>query len=454
MTPAARVQARIEVLEAILAGEAPADRVLGDYTRARRYMGSKDRRAVVAGTYDVLRHRARLAWWCGRVFKDDTAPTSRSLTIAALALLEGLPGAGIAALFDGSAYHPAPLSEAEQGLARDLDGQDLAHEAQDQATRLEMPDWLRPHLEAAFGTDLESEMAALNREAPTDLRVNTLKADREAARAALAAEGIAAAPLAVAPLALRLEARAPIQNTRAFREGLIEVQDAGSQIAAHLTAVAPGMAVADLCAGAGGKTLALAAAMENRGRLVALDIDQARLDRAATRLRRAGATLVERQVLRGTDWLEAQAGRFDRVLVDAPCSGSGAWRRDPFARWQVNAERLARYGQAQADSLGAAAGLLAPDGRLIYVTCSLLPEENEVRLEAFLRTRSDFTLLPAERVWQETLGRLGAAPPRPAPFAERFLRLTPARHGTDGFFVAILERGGLEGGGLERGGPA
>ena len=449
MTPAARVQARIEILERIFAAQAPADRVLGDYTRARRYMGAKDRRAVVEGTYSVLRHRARLTWWYARVSGDSAVPDARALVIAALALAESLSAAGIAALFDGAAYHPAPLCAAEQDLAAALAGQEIEHRDQDPETRLEIPPWLRPGLEAAFGPELEAEMLALNRPAPMDLRVNTLKAGREEARAALAAEGIEAAPHPFAPLALRLEARAPVQNARAFREGLVEVQDAGSQIAAQLCAAAPGMAVADLCAGAGGKTLALAAAMENRGRLIALEVEQARLDRAAARLRRAGASLVERRVLRGTDWLQAQAGGFERVLVDAPCSGSGAWRRDPFARWQLDPERLALYGAAQADSLDKAAGLVSPGGRLVYVTCSLLPEENEVRVEAFLKARgggaggeagAGFTLLPAARIWDETLGRLGAAPPRPAPFAERFLRLTPARHGTDGFFVAVLER--------------
>ena len=372
--------------------------------------------------------------------KDHAAPGARSLVIAALALVDSLSAPEIAALFDGSPYHPAPLSEEERRLVQALAGQGLDHEAQDLDTRLEIPGWLRPRLDLAFGADLETEMAALNRAAPVDLRVNTLKAERAQARAALAEEGIAAAPHDFAPLALRLEARAPVQNSHAFREGLLEVQDAGSQIAVHLCAARPGMAVADLCAGAGGKTLALAAALEDRGRLVALDVDQARLDRAATRLRRAGVTMVERQVLRGTDWLAAHAGAFERVLVDAPCSGSGTWRRDPFARWQLNAERLAHYGAAQADSLDKAAGLVGPGGRLIYVTCSLLPEENEVRIEAFLKARSDFTVVPADRVWGETLTPLGAAPPAPAPFQDRFLRLTPARHGTDGFFAAVLER--------------
>lgn len=443
MTPAARVQARIEILDLILAGDAPVDRVLGDYTRARRYMGSKDRRAVVAGTYGTLRHWARLTWWCGRVSEGQGTPEGRALTIAALALVDLRPASEIEALFDGAPYHPAPLAEPERRLSRALAGQSLAHPAQDRATRLEVPSWLLPRLEAAFGDDLETEMAALNQEAPVELRANTLKADRDGARAALAEEGIAAAPHPFAPHALCLAGRPPVRNTRAFRDGLVEVQDAGSQVAAHLCAVRPGMAVADFCAGAGGKTLALAADMDDRGRLVALDVDQARLDRAAARLRRAGVGMVERRVLRGSDWLRAEAESFDRVLVDAPCSGSGAWRRDPFARWRLSPERLAHDREAQAESLGKAAGLVRPGGRLIYATCSLLPEENDVQIEAFLKERGDFAVLPAPRVWDEALVPLGAPPPRPLPFRDGFLCLTPARHGTDGFFVAILERSGV-----------
>lgn len=434
MTPAARIQAQIEVLGSILSGRAPADRVLGDYLRARRYVGSKDRRAIQDAVYGVLRNFAKLTWWCVRGGRD--APDARALVLAAQALLERREAAQAAALFDGGNYHPAPLAEAETAMLAALAGRDMESAEQDAATRLEVPVWLLPRLEAAFGQALETELQALNTDAPVDLRVNSLAGDLEAARAALASDGIEAAPVPGVPLALRLTARRPVQGTQAFRAGLVEVQDAGSQIAAQLCGAQPGMAIADFCAGGGGKTLALAAAMENRGNLVALDVAQGRLDRSAARLRRAGVSIVERRVLPDANWLRAQAAAFDLLLVDAPCSGSGAWRRDPYARWQLDEEQLARYAQAQADSLEQAAGLVRPGGRLVYVTCSLLPEENEVRVQAFLQAHDGFSAQSAAEAWAAA----GLPMPPESPFKGTFVQLTPARHGTDGFFVAVLAR--------------
>ncbi len=437
MTPAARIQAAIELLDEILTADAPADLAVGRYTRTRRYMGSKDRRAVVERVYGTLRRRARLSWWCEQAADGPVSENGRRLILAALTLNED--AADLREIFNGAPYHPAPLDESELALVAVLNEQTLNDPAQDTATRLELPAWLEPCLRAAFGADLETEVSALNGEAPLDLRVNSLKSDREAARAALAEACIQAAPIPFLPDGLRVEGRRAVRNTAAFIAGSIEVQDAGSQVVALLCDARPDMAVADFCAGAGGKTLALAAAMENRGRLVALDVDQARLDRSAARLRRAGVSLVERQVLEGEGWLKDNAGRFDRVLVDAPCSGCGAWRRDPHARWRMTPESLARAQDAQTGSLRKAADLVRPGGRLIYATCSLLPEENEMQVEAFLRDHSEFTVRPAQ-VWKETLGAMGAAPPNLAPFQGDYLFLTPARHGTDGFFAAVLER--------------
>lgn len=433
MTPGARIQARIEILEAIAAGTGPAGRVLDSYSRARRYMGSKDRRAVAEGVYGTLRRHARLSWWCARA----GGGSGRDLTIADLALEAGADS--LNTLFGGGGYAPAPLDEREEALAQALSGQSLDHPDHDRAVRLELPAWLEADMAAVFGSGLEAEMAALNGVAPLDLRVNGLKADRDSVRAALAQDGMETAPIPFLPLGLRFAGRGALKNAKAYRDGLVEIQDAGSQIAALMCAARPGMAVVDFCAGAGGKSLALAAAMNNRGELLALDVEQARLDRAAVRLRRAGASLVERRVLKDEAGLEELAGKFDRVLVDAPCSGSGVWRRDPHARWQLSPERLAGYRDAQEQSLGKAARLVRPGGRLIYVTCSVLRVENEDRIEAFLRTREGFSLLPAEQVWAKSLG---AENPGPDTFRESYLRLTPARHGTDGFFVAVLERAG------------
>ncbi|MDJ0949677.1 MAG: RsmB/NOP family class I SAM-dependent RNA methyltransferase [Alphaproteobacteria bacterium] len=424
MTPGARVQAAIELLDALASSGTPADRLLSGWFRRRRYVGSKDRRAIQTHVYGVLRRRAALDWWLARQGLHE--PDGRARLIAALALDDDM------AAFDGSQYGPPPLSEAETALAAGLAGQPLGHPEQPDWVRANGPEWLAPRLRDAFGDGFAEEMAALNAEAPVDLRVNVLKADRQAARAALAAEDIAAEPTPISPVGLRLQGRRTLPSTAAFRDGLIEVQDEGSQIAALLVDARPGQSVCDLCAGAGGKTLALAAAMRNQGEILACDADAARLRPIRSRLARAGVTIATPEVLEDDKGLEE--GAFDRVLVDAPCSGSGAWRRNPDARVRLTPEELARLTEAQGQLLAQAADLVRPGGRLVYVTCSVLPEENERQVDAFLAGRGGFAAVPIGQVWAEVIGG-------PGPADGPYLLLTPARHGTDGFFVAVLERG-------------
>lgn len=430
MTPAARIQAVIEILADIHASARPAEQILADYYRKRRYIGSKDRRAVSALTYDVIRHRARLAWHLEHA--DLTPPWGRLETLAFLLLSgrESLPS--LEGLCAGSGYGPGELAAAEVSVLRNLEGRELSEESQPTAVRREMPDWLLPSFERAFGAGLTDELDALLLEAPLDLRCNTLKISRAEAQAALAGEGIAAEPTDLSPFGLRVADRRAVRSTRSYTGGLVEIQDEGSQLAALLCDARPGMTVADVCAGGGGKTLALAAAMEGEGRLLAADVDQRRLDRAVGRLRRAGAEFVERLPL--ADLLQAEdlAEGCDRVLVDAPCSGSGAWRRQPDARWRLTEADLARYRAAQQEALSGAAALVRPGGRLVYVTCSLMPEENEDQVQTFLQQRPDFAAHPVAEVWASVIG-----PGCPA--ASPFLALTPARNGTDGFFVAVLE---------------
>jgi 16S rRNA (cytosine967-C5)-methyltransferase len=302
--------------------------------------------------------------------------------------------------------------------------------------RLNLPEWALPGLARRFGDRLAEEAAALEQPAPLDLRANALKIDRDQAARALAAEGIEATATPLSPWGLRVPTRRPVTTTRAYQEGLVEVQDEGSQLIALLTDARPGMRVVDLCAGAGGKTLALAAAMQNRGRLTACDVSAPRLEGAVRRLRRAGVDNAERHLLTpGDRWAKRRAEGFDRVLVDAPCTGTGTWRRNPDGRFRTGPADLAELIPKQAELIRLGASLVRPGGRLVYATCSLLAEENEDQVAAFLAERPDFTALPLARAWAET--RLPGQPP----CSGSFMALSPAAHGTDGFFAAILQRG-------------
>jgi 16S rRNA (cytosine967-C5)-methyltransferase len=355
--------------------------------------------------------------------------------MAALLLIDHWPAEEIAKSFDGGRFRPAPLSRDEERLVLGLAGRTLTHPEMPRAVANDLPEWLEPYLAKLYGKRLEDEMAALNEPAPFDLRVNPLKADRDTARRALAKEHIDAEPTPWSPLGLRVTHRAPLAGTAAFKEGLVEVQDEGSQLAALIADARPGMRIVDFCAGAGGKTLALAAAMRNRGKLVACDTAEWRLERAGKRLRRAGISNVERRPLstERDPWVKHHAKGFDRVFVDAPCLGIGSWRRNPDGKWRASPNDLAELVERQRAILDSAARLVKPGGRLIYVTCSVLREENEAQAEGFLDAHDDFALYPAARAWGETIG--GASPG-----GHDYLRLTPAQHGTDGFFVAQFER--------------
>ncbi|MCX7933245.1 MAG: RsmB/NOP family class I SAM-dependent RNA methyltransferase [Rhodovarius sp.] len=430
MTPAGRTGAVLELLEALAAApRRPADAIAHEYLRARRFIGAADRRAITDLAWGVVREQARLAWWVSRC---GGRPEPRSLLIAYHALvLRQDP----ALLFGAGRFAPAPLTPAEAALAARLRGQPLRHPDQPPEVALNIPAWALPGLTARFGADLPAEAAALEAEAPLDLRVNLLKTSREAARAALAEEGIATEPTPYSPWGLRAPKRAPVMATRAFRSGLIEVQDEGSQIIAALVDARPGMRVLDLCAGAAGKTLALAMTMGNRGRISACDVSAARLAGAARRLARAGVDNAETRLLApGDRWAKRQARSFDRVLADAPCTGTGTWRRNPDARYRMGETDLRELLAIQHDILVTAADLTRPGGLLVYATCSLLPAEDEEQVERLLARSSDFEPVPLPEAW--AAAGLPGAPPCPGPW----LVMTPARCGTDGFFAAVLRR--------------
>jgi 16S rRNA (cytosine967-C5)-methyltransferase len=387
MTPAARVQTAIELLDTIIAAArakaAPADRILADWFRNNRFAGSKDRRAIRELVFAAIRA-------CG--------PVPETGRAAMLRLAE--TDDSLVPLFDGSTYGPAPLGEGEQAAEGGV-----------------APAWLAERLAAA---DIAGpEAAALLERAPLDLRVNTLKAER--ATLALPADAVPTD----APHGLRLEPGTPVEQWVEFRDGKIEVQDTGSQLACLAVGAQPGETVIDLCAGGGGKTLALAAAMDNLGRLIASDTDRGRLSRLAPRAERAGASNIATVLLNPQQELDAladMAGRADAVLIDAPCSGTGTWRRNPEARWRLDEKELARLTAIQAHLLDVAAKLVKPGGRIVYVTCSLLDEEGADQFDAFLARHPNV----AARAPDVPLGT-----PR-----GKGMRLTPFHDGTDGFFIA------------------
>lgn len=438
MTPGARLQAAIELLDAAADGTAPVDTIIDAYFKKRRYAGGGDRRAVQGRVYDTLRRRGRLDWWIAR---DDGGIKSspRTQIISDLVLTDKMPLETIEATFSGERYNPKILSDDERALIRRLEGQSLNREDMPDWVRLEYPEWLHPRLKALWGDNLAWEMTGLNQPAPLDLRANTLKGPWETAHDLLAAEGIDAQATPLSPWGLRVVGAARIGGTKAFRDGFVEVQDEGSQIVALMTDARPGMTVVDFCAGAGGKTLALAASMAEggrvKGRLTACDVSAARVARMGPRLKRAGANAVRQIVLdsESDKWVSKNEGWADRVLVDAPCSGTGTWRRDPLARWRLSEADLAQHRERQGRVLAAAARLVKPGGRLIYATCSVLAEENEDRILAFTEANKNFRALSVERLWQETVG----GPPPPEGGA---LRLSPATSGTDGFYIAVLAR--------------
>lgn len=433
MTPEGRLAAAIDLLhEVVDQPRRPADGIAAEFFRARRYIGASDRRAISDLAWGVLRQRLRLEWWLTEV---GARITPRLLVLAFQILVKGVKPVEAARRFEGGRYVAGPLDVGEEGVAQALVGKPLAGKTMPEAPRLNLPDWAFPGLQARFGERLAEEAAALESSAPLDLRANRLRGERDAAEAALRGEGLKPEPMRFSPDGLRLPHRAPISATAAYMQGLVEVQDEGSQLISALVGARPGMRVADYCAGAAGKTLAMAVTMQNQGRITACDVSAPRLEGATKRMRRAGVHNAETHLLvPGDRFVKRRAGSFDRVLVDAPCTGTGTWRRNPDARSRTGAEDLRELLAKQSEILVTSAQLVKPGGRLIYATCSLLPEEDELQVKRLLEARPEFRVVPLDQAWAEAA--LPGTPPCPGPF----LLLSPAVHGTDGFFCAILER--------------
>ncbi len=425
---AGRLAAAIEVLDEVLTRHRPVSLALADWGRAHRFAGSGDRAAIGNIVYDVMRKRASLA------FRMD-ADTPRALVIGWVAAEHGAGVQEIAALCTHP-HGPGPLSDAETARIKQPPEQMPDHVAAD------LPEWLWPSFRTVFADAAVEQGAALTARAPVDLRANTLKTTRDKLLGQLAKLDARAGPLTLD--CIRIEVPEGLRRTPnleaepAFQRGMFEIQDAASQAAALLVDAQPGMQVADICAGGGGKTLALAAHMHNKGQLFAWDADRNRLKPIIARLNRAGVRNVQVIPADEPEKLDDLAGRFDRVLVDAPCSGAGSWRRKPDAKWRLTPESLANRQTDQRAVLDRAARLVKPGGRVIYVTCSLLPEENTAQVEAFLGRHPGFSLVPFADAWRATSL---SEPPVSADGRTDTLLLTPATHGCDGFFVAVLEAG-------------
>ena len=429
MTPAARLAAAASVLDSIAQGRQPAEAVLKAWGQQNRYAGSKDRRAVADRVYKVLRARGRLSWAMGE--RED----GRALVIASLSLIDGLPLAEIEALHSGEGYGPRPLSKQERSRLT-------------AAGEGELPGWVASGLpelavedfKASFGERWGEEARELMApRAPIDLRVNGAVATVDEVEAELREAGLAPERTPFAALGLRLPSEPPpnIQALEGFKAGRFEIQDEGSQVVSWLAGAAPGQTVVDYCAGGGGKTLALAQAMEGQGRLVACDVVQKRLDNIRPRLARAGVEAELRLLGQNGGGAEDLNGQADLVFVDAPCSGSGTWRRRPEDAWRLTPEEVERLHALQVRILQQAALLVKPGGRLVYVTCSMLSRENEASTAAFEAAHPEFRPLPVA-------GAL-AGPPLTDAARQRLtaladghrLRLSPASSHTDGFFAAV-----------------
>jgi 16S rRNA (cytosine967-C5)-methyltransferase len=412
MRMAGRIAAAIEVVHEVLTRHRPASEALKDWGKAHRFAGSGDRHAIGTLVYDGLRTKSSSALRGG-------GATARQIVLGTLVNHWNMTVEALATL--ASEQHgPGVLSKSEIDTLRN-------EVSAEPWIASDIPQWLWQQFERQFGSSAVEEGRALAQRAPIDLRTNTLKATREQVIEALSRFGAKAGPLS--PWAVRIDAPGPdqkhanVEAEPAHGMGWFEVQDAASQVASFLSDAKPGERVADICAGAGGKTLALAAMMKNEAELVAHDRDRHRLRPIFERLTRAGISNVK---------VEDPTGLFDCVIIDAPCSGSGAWRRKPDSKWKLTRKLLDQRKADQRDVLKRGAGMVKPGGRLVYITCSVLAQENTDQIEWFLSLSSEFALVPFRESWKEA--------PRSADGRNDTLLLTPLTHNTDGFFVALMRK--------------
>jgi 16S rRNA (cytosine967-C5)-methyltransferase len=431
MTPAARLSAAIEVLAEIDAKKRPAPDALREWGQTHRFAGSGDRGAIGSLVFDTLRRKASAAWIMG-------SETPRAALLGALKLARGMSGEEIAKLADGSRFAPEPLSDDER---KRLEGGSLEdappHIAGD------YPEWLDTHLAQSFGDERAEEGVALAARASLDLRANTLKSSRD--RVAKELSHLDPSPARWSPFGVRIELTAdgrqpPVTSEPSFLKGDFEVQDEGSQLAALFAGAKPGEQVLDLCAGAGGKTLALAANMNNKGQLFAYDSDLRRLAPIHERVARADAHNVQvRSPRKKLDVLADLEGTMDLVLLDAPCTGSGVWRRHPDAKWRIRPGALEIRLREQTALLNEALRFVKPGGRIAYITCSILDTENGAQIRAFRERNPSFEIVSPNDV-VKPLGDHALIFSRAAKLSDEGIQMTPRRTGTDGFFISVMKK--------------
>jgi 16S rRNA (cytosine967-C5)-methyltransferase len=413
--PPAIINNTEEVLREILRFTGPADGTLSRYFRDHPKLGSRERGVVAEAVYGLLRNKAVYTSFA----ESGNGPTMRRMTLLGLADAVGVESLG--GLTEEETEWLNHVMQIDRTLLPSL-------------LRSNMPEWLFEKLVARDGEAAALELAhAVNQPAPLDLRVNAIKATREDVITALAEAPILCEPTPYAPLGIRIIKKPALQNLPLFKNGSIEVQDEGSQLLSQIVGAKRGEMVVDFCAGAGGKTLSLGAAMRNTGRLYAFDISEKRLAKLKPRLARSGLSNVHPvQIAHENDAkVKRLAGKIDRVLVDAPCSGLGTLRRNPDVKWRQTPQSLVELNEKQASILAGAARLVKAGGRLVYATCSILDEENEAIVAGFLASRDDFVLIPMSEVLAEQKIDLQM---------DNYLKLSPALHHTDGFFAAVLER--------------
>ncbi|MGL4636586.1 MAG: RsmB/NOP family class I SAM-dependent RNA methyltransferase [Beijerinckiaceae bacterium] len=429
MTPAARLSAVIEVLDDLDKRPRPVNDALKDWALSRRFAGSGDRAGIGAMVHDALRKRNSARW----IMESESA---RATALGMMRSARGMDAAEIGALCDGSRFAPEALSEAEVNC---LENRNLA-DAPDHV-RGDYPEWLAPSLASLYGKDVAAEGAALSERAPLDLRVNTLKTMRVKALPALSEyEAVAGKH---GPDSIRIPPRAdgrikPVQVDPLFLKGMVEIQDEGSQIVARLANPGPGEQVLDLCAGGGGKSLALGALLNNKGQVFATDADARRLAPIHERLTRAGVRNVQVRTPRGGVMpLEDLKGRMDVVFVDAPCTGTGTWRRNPDAKWRLRPTSLELRMREQGEVIENAYTFVREEGILIYVTCSILPEENDDQVAKLIAAHTDLQVVDlTESSAFKAMPTLATGVLR----TRHGLQLTPYRTGTDGFYIAAMRR--------------